>query len=321
MHQVRPQAAGLQMEEVIATITALVRGIAAEAASLVKSLIQYRERKRVERVARDLLPVSRLSLAESPVGRPDREDLERQIADLNPWFYKLEVLGVRVRPGVYPSRQQRDMGTRALVNRQMCRTSLLVGEVARRFDFSGARLLDVACNCGYWSSVYITRYGADSVVGIEGRDLFVNQANLYYSSLGIQDRALFVRDNVMDCDYEKWGEGAFDFVLCAGILYHIKEHEELLRRLAHVNRSVLVIDTRVSEEGHESIEPGTLYFNAIEQTRANKVPRKADLIDIVVGLGYDVETLQPTFKSIDGVAGSDDYNAGRRICLFCRRRR
>jgi hypothetical protein len=309
------------VREVLGAIRAFVRDLAAESASLAKSLVQYRERKRVAQEARDLGPVSRLSSAESPVHRPDREDLERQVADLNPWFYRVDIFGVRVKPGVYPSRQQRDMSTRALVNRQMCRSSLLVGEVARRFDFSGARLLEVACNCGYWSSVYITRYGADSVVGIEGRDLFVNQANLYYSSLGIQDRASFLQGNIMECDYGKWGEGAFDFVLCAGILYHIKEHEELLRRLSNVNRSVLVIDTRVSEEGDEFVEPGSLCFNAIEQTRDKKVPRKADLIDIMVRLGYDVETLQPTFKNIDGVAGSDDYGAGRRICLFCRRRR
>ncbi|RLC92060.1 MAG: hypothetical protein DRI39_08950 [Chloroflexi bacterium] len=309
------------MRSVVQRIRLFIRDLAAESMSLVRALVQYRERKRVSQEARDFGPVACLCSTDSTDQPPDKDQVERWIADLNPWFYQLNIFGVTVKPGVYPSREQRDMSTRALVNRQMCRATLLVREVAERFDFRGARVLDVACNCGYWSSVYITRYGANSVVGIEGRELFIKQANLYYSSLGIQDRSLFVEDNIMDYGYERWGEGSFDFVLCAGIMYHIKEHEELLQRLSYVNRSVLVIDTRVSQEGQAFVEPGSLCFNAIEQTRDKKVPRKVDLVDIMLRLGYDVETLQPTFRSIDGVTGPDDYNAGNRICLFCRRTR
>jgi len=284
-----------------------------------QALLEYKERKRIEQEARELNPVSQLSSEALSLQSRGGKTVQQGVKNLNPWFYELEVFGVRVKPGVYPSKDERDLDTRGLINRQMYRKVLLVDEVTKRFDFAGARILDVGCNCGYWSSIYITRYGASSMVGIEGRDLFIKQANLYYQSLGIQAKAIFICDNIADYDYAKFGEGAFDFVLCAGILYHIKEHEELLKKISYVNRKALVIDTRISEQGEEFVEPGDLCFNAIEATRDKRVPQKANLIDILHKLGYEVEIIPPKFKTIHGVSGSDDYNTDRRICLFCRK--
>ena len=257
----------------------------------------------------------------------DRKIIEAKILDLNPWFYELEIFGIKVKPGVYPSKHKRDLSTRAHINRQKCRRTLLIDEVSKRFDFLGARLLDLGCNCGYWSSIYITKYGADSLVGIEGRELFIKQANLYYKSLGIQDKSLFIHSNVMKYDYHKWRKDAFDFVLCAGILYHVKDHEEWLTNISYINRKALVIDTRVSEKGEEYVEPNNLCFNAIKETRDKKVPKEDDLFNILYRLGYKIEIIPPRFKTMEGVNGPDDYNAGRRwiltrrhrrrICMFC----
>jgi 2-polyprenyl-3-methyl-5-hydroxy-6-metoxy-1,4-benzoquinol methylase len=284
-----------------------------------KLSLQYRERKRIEQEVKELNPVSNLSSEEFPIQYKDRKGIEDEIKNLNPWFYELKVFGGRVRPGVYPSKDERDLDTRGLINRQMYRKVLLVDEVTKRFDFAGARILDIGCNCGYWASIYITKYGADSMVGIEGRALPIKQATLYYSSLGIQDKAAFICDNIVDYDYAEFGENAFDFVLCAGILYHIKEHEELLKKISYVNGKVLVIDTRISERGEEFVEPSDLCFNAIEATRDKRVPRKDDLINILHKLGYKVEIIPPRFRTIHGVSGWDDYNADKRICMFCKK--
>lgn len=281
--------------------------------------LQYRNRKRIEQEVKNLNPVSRLSSEELSLQYKNQKAIEQEIQNLNPWFHKLEVFGVKVKPGVYPPKRERSLNTQGLINRQMYRKLLLVDGVTKRFDFSGAHILDIGCNCGYWSSIYITKYGADSVVGIEGRELFIKQANLFYKSLGIQDTALFSHGNIMEYDYDKWGKGAFDFVLCAGILYHIKEQEELLKKISYVNKKVLVIDTRVSEKGEEFVEPKDLWFNAIEATRDKKMPRKDDLLKILHELGYKTEIIPPRFKTIYGVMGIDDYNAGRRVCIFCRK--
>jgi len=285
-----------------------------------QSPLQYRERKRIEQEVKNINPVSYLSSDELPLQYKDRTGIEQEVKNLNPWFYELEVFGVRVKPGVYSSRHHENLlNTRGLINRQVYRKVLLVDEVTKRFDFAGARILDIGCNCGYWASIYITKYGADSMVGIEGRELPIKQAKLYYSSLGIQDKAVFSCDNIVEYDYAKLGESAFDFVLCAGILYHMKDHKELLKKISYVNRKVLVIDTRISEQGEEFVEPSDLCFNAIEATRDKKIPQKDDLINILHELGYEVEIIPPRFKTIHGVSGRDDYNADRRICMFCRK--
>jgi len=249
----------------------------------------------------------------------DKKRIKQEVKNLNPWFYELEIFGVKVKPGVYPSKNKRDFGTRVLLNRQKCRKTLLIDEVTKRFDLSMARILDIGCNCGYWSSIYITKYGADSMVGIEGRKSFIKQASLYYKSLGIQDKALFIHDNIMEYNYDKWEKDAFDFVLCAGILYHIKDQEELLKKISHINSKVLVIDTRISEKGEEFVEPDHLCFNAIEETRDKKIPKKDDLISILHKLGYETEIIPPRFKPMRGVNGVDDYTAGKRICMLCRK--
>lgn len=262
--------------------------------------------------------VNRLFSREFFLRYRDRKRIKQEVKNLNPWFYELEIFGVKVRPGVYPSKDKRDFNTHALINRQKCRKILLIDEVTKRFDLSMARILDIGCNCGYWSSIYITKYDADSMVGIEGRELFIKQASLYYKSLGIQDKALFIHGNIMEYDYaKKWGKGAFNFVLCAGILYHIKDHEALLKKISYVNRKVLVIDTRISEKGEEFVEPNNKCFNAIEETRDKKIPKKEDLINLLHNLGYEIEIIPPRFKTMKGVWGVDDYNAGKRICMFC----
>ena len=281
--------------------------------------LQYRNRKRIEQEVKNLNPVSRLAPEELSLQYRNRKAIEQEINNLNPWFHELEVFGVKVKPGVYPPKRERSLNTQGLINRQMYRKLLLVDEVTKRFDFSGARILDIGCNCGYWSSIYITKYGADSVVGIEGRELFIKQANLFYKSLGIQDKALFVRGNIMDYDYDEWGEGAFDFALCAGILYHTKHHEELLKKISYVNSKVLVIDTRISEKGEEFVEPRNSWFNAIPETKDKKVPKKDDLINILHKLGYETEIIPSRFKAIYGVDFGDNYAAGKRICMFCRK--
>lgn len=305
--------------KLVRNVKSLVGGTASAFLFYGKLCLQYRDRKKIKQEVKNLNPVSRLSSEELSVQYRNRKRIKQEIKNLNPWFYELEVFGVKVKPGVYPPKQERSLSTRGLINRQMYRKVLLVSEVTKRFDFSEAHILEVACNCGYWSSIYITRYGADSMVGIEGRELFIKQADLYYKSLGIQDKAHFVHSNIMEYDYDKWGKGAFDFVLCAGILYHIKDQEELLKKISYVNSKVLVVDTRVSEKGEEFVEPKNLWFNAIEATKDKKIPKKDDLINILHKLGYKTEIIPARFKTIFGVHDIDDYPTEKRICMFCKK--
>lgn len=246
-----------------------------------------------------------------------KRHIKQRISQLNPWFYELDIFGVKVKPGIYPIKKSDLPDTKYLINRQRNRYTLLVDEVIKRFNFSGMKILDIGCNCGYWSSIYIKNYGANFVVGIEGREQFIKQANLYYESLGIKNKCMFILGNVMNIDYRFLPENPFDFVLCAGILYHVKNYELLLKKISSVNTRIIIIDTRISPIDYGFIEPGDLFFNAIEETREKRVPTKDRLLKLLHNFGYDVKIIPPKFKTMKGVSGMDDYNAGNRVCLFC----
>ncbi len=247
----------------------------------------------------------------------NNRNLKKTIHNLNPWFYKMELNGIDVIPGIY-NENKGNRGPEQLIYRQQCRKILLVDEIVKRYDFNGKTVLDVACNCGFWSSMYIEN-GAKSVVGIEGRENFIRQADLLYTCRGIREKAEFILGNVVEFDYSVYNENKFDFILCSGILYHIKDQTDLLMKLSMVNNEVMVIDTRVAES-HESVfEKRELYFNAIESTRDKTIPTKKMICETMKELGYAVELIPPPFKIGIGIDTVDNYHTGRRICLFCKK--
>jgi len=250
----------------------------------------------------------------------NKYNIRQKIKQLNPWYYELKINDVKIKPGIYPIKKKDFPDTEWLINRQKCRKKLLIDEVIKRFNFNDANILDIGCNCGYWSSIYIIKYGAKYVVGLEGREKFIKQANLYYENLGIKNKSMFILGNVMEIDYRYLSGIPFDFVLCAGILYHIKNYKLLLEKISKANTRALVIDTRISPIEYGFMEPGDLFFNAIEETRDKRIPTMDRLLKLLNNFGYNVEIIPPKFKTIKGVTGVDDYNAGNRVCLFCEKK-
>jgi len=252
--------------------------------------------------------------------------IAEQISKLNPWFYEVNIRGNMTIPGIYPLHRRifKNKGlvdTNYLINRQQCRSTLLIDEVTERYDFTNKSLLDLGCNCAYWSSIYLAGCGAKSLVGIDGRELFIKQADLVLTSLGVRDRAQLILGNVEEMDYTTLPQAPFDFVLCAGILYHTKSYEGLLSKISEVNTDCLVIDTRVRLKDVPQVERRDLYFNAIRES-ANKItPSKERLLNILEKNGYESELIPPKFKTIRGVDKGDNYNIGNRIFLFCRKLR
>jgi len=245
-------------------------------------------------------------------------DLVRKIKELHPWFHPVVLGKLRVTPGVGSH-----VAPEFLEHRTACRSSLLVDEVTRRFDVRGKSVLELACNCGYWSARYAER-GAERVVGIEGREQYVRQAQLYFETNRFlaPDRFTFLHGNIAES--AEWtrlrGLGPFDLTLCAGILYHVPNYRDILGWAAENTREVLIVDTRV-EDGQEVPveEPGELHSDAISQTRVKVVPSRMKLLERLRELGFDPEVLPVRFATGLGVDDVDDYASGRRIAVFARR--
>jgi SAM-dependent methyltransferase len=245
-------------------------------------------------------------------------DLRARIKALDPWFYPVEIDGIRVEPGVGT-----DWSAEKLTNRIACRSTLLVEEVLRRVDLRDKSVLELACNCGFWSSFY-AQAGARRVLGVEGRARFVEQAQLFWEHGQFLPRGSyeFIQGDI--ADHSEWraieARGEFDVTLCAGILYHVPNYREVLTWAASVTREVLIVDTRV-QDGEERLErePGDLAFNAIETTLDKVVPNRARLLATLRELGFEPEVLPAQFGPQIGLPDGDSYADGKRITVLARK--
>jgi 2-polyprenyl-3-methyl-5-hydroxy-6-metoxy-1,4-benzoquinol methylase len=247
--------------------------------------------------------------------------LRAQIDSLNPWFYELEIGGEPVTPGI-----DSVVPVEHLVQRHAYRQPFLLDAVLKRYDFTGKRILDVACNCGYWSSQY-AGHGAVRFLGVEARPRAVQQGWIYWQHGEFLPEGAyeFLQGHVMDETVWKAIRAAapFDFTLCAGILYHVSNYRALLQNIAAVTREAILVDTRVETVEKPVDEPGDLKFNGVPaagSTAITKtVPRLERLLEHLHQLGFTTERIQPAAKIPDCLCGPDDYNRDARVTILCRR--
>jgi hypothetical protein len=123
-----------------------------------------------------------------------------------------------------------------------------VADAARR-PLSGMRVLDLACLEGLYA-VEFARQGA-RVLGIEGRLPNVEKARFAKEALELHELEL-VQDDVRNLSRAR--HGAFDVVLCLGILYHLDAPDvfAFIERIAEVCEGFAVFDTHVSLSAERS---------------------------------------------------------------------
>lgn len=183
-------------------------------------------------------------------------------------------------------------------------------------DLKGRRVLDLACNAGWWSLAAI-RAGAAYVHGVDGRAMHIEQANTVFSEFDVDpQRYRFEQRNVFDLD----DVGEFDVVLCLGLLYHVAKPFELLERVSGWNSDLLVVDTSVNrypgsliEFHHESTSD---LVNAVDRPLVIS-PSKRAVAEMGNELGYRVVTLRPRFTNW---LGCGDYKNGTRRAFICAKR-
>lgn len=110
----------------------------------------------------------------------------------------------------------------------------------------GKRILDIACNSGFWS-LQCALLGA-SVVGFDARPELIEQAELVKRLTGVRNVEFQVLD-FREMSREALG-GPFDAVLNIGLLYHLPKPLEALEKTIAMARSHVLLDTALypSEE-------------------------------------------------------------------------
>jgi tRNA (mo5U34)-methyltransferase len=92
----------------------------------------------------------------------------------------------------------------------------------------GCRVLDLGCNAGYWSLLAAEAH-ADFVLGVDAREVHIEQANLVFEAKGLdRSRYRFEQGNL----FRHPIEGRYDVVLCLGLLDHVAKPVELFDVMA-----------------------------------------------------------------------------------------
>jgi SAM-dependent methyltransferase len=149
----------------------------------------------------------------------------------------------------------------------------------------GKRVLDLACNAGFWSLCAIEA-GCDYVLGIDHQQMHVEQANFVFEVKEVdKSRYDFIAGDIFATDLTRFG--TFDVVLCPGLMYHINKPMELMEKISAVNSDVLMIDTRLADL------PGSA-IRVLHKGRKFHPTREA-VRDMARQCGYSVRVLKPQF--------------------------
>lgn len=240
------------------------------------------------------------------------EEIKRKIESFPRWHYRFNLKG-----NVTPIFDEKH------ISRHRQRRKYFFDPLVELFGgtLKGKRVLDLGCNAGFWS-LHAIANGCDFVLGVDGRQMHLDQANFVFEVNEVeQSRYNFISGNIFDLDFQQFG--AFDVVLCLGLMYHVSKPMNLMELINEVNSDVLVIDTLLStvpgsflEVRHDRVGE----FRDAVDYQLVMVPTTRAVHDLARQFGYSIETLKPRFRNDQGLndyRGSHDYRTGARRAFLC----
>ena len=167
------------------------------------------------------------------------EGILQEFAKYDAWHYAYQFEG-GLSPALSPYQKQGRAGD---IDRPLRRFRHFMPHLVKAVGGSlrGKRVLDIACNSGFWS-VQCALMGAQ-VVGFDARPELIAQANLIKSVVGAQNLRFQVLD-FWDMSGTTLGSD-FDIVLNLGILYHLSDPLQALQRTLAMAREYVLLDTEV----------------------------------------------------------------------------
>ncbi len=230
-------------------------------------------------------------------------ELQDRIAAFPRWHYRFEFENGVATPVV-------DVGK---INRHEQRRRYFFDALLQVMGGSleGRRVLDLGCNAGWWSLQAIEA-GADFVLGVDNRQMHIDQANLVFEAKGIDSsRYRFEQGDVFT---HELGD-AVDLVLCLGLMEHVARPVELFERMAATGAELLVIDTALSGARSSFFE-----VSHLDEPDAHGelvlVPTRDAVIALAARSGYNAVALA---RNITDYTGLEDYRRLRRLAFICSR--
>jgi 2-polyprenyl-3-methyl-5-hydroxy-6-metoxy-1,4-benzoquinol methylase len=176
------------------------------------------------------------------------EQIRQQFAKYDSWHYAYEFEG-----GLsFPIKTAFPGPLTDLAQRPLLRYRHFMPYLLEAFGGSirGKRVLDIACNSGFWS-VQCALLGAD-VVAFDARPELIKQAELIKSIVGVANLE-FRQLDFWEMRPETLG-GTFDIVLNLGILYHLPDPLKALGLTTKVAHDCILLDTEVHPSADATIQ-------------------------------------------------------------------
>jgi SAM-dependent methyltransferase len=231
------------------------------------------------------------------------DELESRIAAFPGWYYRFEFDDGVTTPVPDPG----------IVNRHCQRRAYFFEPLLALSggSLSGRRLLDLGCNAGFWS-LQALEAGADFVLGVDARQMHIDQANLVFEAKGADPaRYRFETANV----FEHVLSERFDVVLCLGLLDHVAKPVELFELMTRAGAEVIVIDTEVSRSRASVFEVDNLAdTQTVFDERLVLIPSRDAVAELATQFGFDTVTL---VQNMTDYTGMSDYRRQRRLAFIC----
>ncbi|MFN9499534.1 MAG: class I SAM-dependent methyltransferase [Erythrobacteraceae bacterium] len=172
------------------------------------------------------------------------EEIREELGKLDPgtpWTHHFDLCGVEtITPDMDEKFYKKSMAAKNLGRLALIYHQCFSGGKA----LADTRVLDVASAEGGLSACFVEA-GAKEVVGVEGRQLYVDRANLVSRALNLTNMKVHLGD-VRHINKQTYGE--FDFTINSGILHHLGQDDFLpfLQAMGEVTRDVMFLYTHVS---------------------------------------------------------------------------
>ena len=230
-------------------------------------------------------------------------ELQQRISAFPRWHYRFEFAGgIATRPPDPGMANRHEQRRRYIFDPLLA----LTGGSLR-----GRRVLDLGCNAGYWS-LLAAEAQADFVLGIDAREVHIEQANLVFEAKGVdRSRYRFEQGNVFAHRIDE----RFDIALCLGLLDHVAKPVELFELMTRAGADLIVLDTEISRSKESLFDVTSLYdSDSVVDHELVLIPSRQAIYDLAAEFGMAAVPLALNMTDYSGLL---DYERGRRLAFIC----